>query len=387
MINVLFAGASALSNTFLNIYLWKLLKDLEQIAIFNFYIFVFTAIGFAVAGWLAKRSDRLYTLRLGIGILALFYVLILLLGARVGSVYAWLGCLQGFGAGFYWLSFSVLVFEVTEPETRDQFNGANGFLVAVAAGVAPLLAGQVLSMFADVGYRILFILSFSFFLAAVLITWWLKLRSGPPLYDLYAGFRPEEHRALWQRTLTVALLMGFREGTLYFLPFLLVFLVTKNELLASRYLLLTSVLSLLSYYFVKRFLTFERRSTFVTVASFALGGSVLLLLFQVNTFSLFVFGIINSLFTPILLVPYSCLTYDVMGRLPQAVHRKVEYLVIREAAVNLGRCLSILVLIGGAAWFQDALAIRTSFLLVGVTAVIAMFFYRRSLEEYRACSK
>ncbi|MGZ4113378.1 MAG: hypothetical protein ACXVP5_13145 [Tumebacillaceae bacterium] len=95
VINTLFAGASALSNTFLNIYLWKLLRDLDQIAIYNFFIFFFTAVGYATAGWIAKRTDRLYTLRIGIGILALFYVLILVLGARVDGLQAMLGCLLG----------------------------------------------------------------------------------------------------------------------------------------------------------------------------------------------------------------------------------------------------------------------------------------------------
>lgn len=381
-VNALFAGASALSSTFLNIYLWKLVRGLEQIALYNLVIFLFTALGYAAAGWLAKRTDRLYTLRLGVLFLAVFYVLILLLGARVGLAYAWLGCLQGAGAGFYWLSMQVLIFEVTEPETRDSFNGANGFLFAVASGAAPLLAGKVLTTLPERGYHILFMLSLGLFLAAVLCTWRLKRRSCPPCYDLRLGFSPESYGPLWRRKLRLSFFLGFREGVLVFLPFLLVFLVTRNELTASRYLLMTSVASLIAYYVVKKFLTFERRPFFVTLAALMLAGSVVLLLFRVNTLSLFTFGLLNSLFSPLLLIPYSCLSYDIMGKLPEAVHRKVEYLVVREAAINAGRVISLGVLIACEFWLPDVLSNRIAFLIVGLSPLVGLLYFRRSSAEY-----
>ncbi|KEO84192.1 MFS transporter [Tumebacillus flagellatus] len=381
-VNALFAGASALSNTFLNIYLWKLVRGLEQIALYNFLIFLFTALGYVGAGWLAKRTDRLYTLRLGVSFLAVFYVLILVLGPRVAETYPWLGCLQGAGAGFYWLSMQVLVFEVTEPETRDSFNGVNGFLVAVASGAAPLLAGKLLTALPESGYRMLFMLSFAMFTASVLCTWRLEHRTSPPDYNLRLGFSPASHGPLWRRKLLVSFFLGFREGVLIFLPFLLVFLVTGNELTASRYLLMTSIASLVAYYIVKRFLTFDRRLLFVTVSGLMLAASVLLLLFQVNTFSLFVFGLLNSLFSPLLLIPYSCHSYDVMGRLPDAVHRKVEYLVVREVAINSGRCLSLGALIACELWLPDALSNRIAFLIVGLSPLFGLILFRRSSREF-----
>jgi YQGE family putative transporter len=353
---------------------------LEQIALYNFSIFLCTALGYVLAGLIAKRSDRVYTLRIGIGLLAIFYVLILALGDRVGTLYLLLGSLLGFGNGFYWLSYNVLVFEVTEPDTRDEFNGANGFFFALASGIAPMVAGQILSKVPNFGYQVLFTLSFGFFLSAVLFTRSLDLRVGSPTFDLRCGFRPEENHRLWHQTLTTSFFLGFREGTLAFLPFLLVFLVTDSELLAGRYLWMTAVASLLSYYFVKRFLTFERRIGFVTVSAFMLGSSVLWLLIHVNTWSLFTFGIVNALFSPLLLIPYSCLTMDVMGRLPQAVHRKVEYLAIREVSMNTGRCLSILILVLSQRFWLDAVSTRIAFLLIGTAPLIGLVFFRRSFR-------
>jgi YQGE family putative transporter len=161
---------------------------------------------------------------------------------------------------------------------------------------------------------------------------------------------------------------------------LLVFLVTDSELFAGRYLWMTAISSLLSYYFVKRFLTFERRIGFVTVAAMMLGSSVLWLLIDVNTMSLFTFGVMNSLFSPLLLIPYSCLTLDVMGRLPEAVHRKVEYMVTREVSVNAGRCLSILVLILSQRFWPTFISNRIAFLMIGLAPLIGLIFFRRSFR-------
>lgn len=43
-----------------------------------------------------------------------------------------LGGLLGVGYGFYWLAFNVLTFEITEPNTRDLFNGLLGAMTSVA---------------------------------------------------------------------------------------------------------------------------------------------------------------------------------------------------------------------------------------------------------------
>lgn len=381
-INTLFAGASALSGTFLNIYFWKLLHGLSNIAVYNFFIFFFTSIGYATAGWLMKRTDRLQTLRIGVGVLAVFYVLILVLGPNVRPFYALLGCLQGFGTGFYWVSFNVLVFEVTEPETRDEFNGANGFLFSVASGASPLLAGQILTFLPAMGYTVLFAASFSLFIGAVLCTWRLTGRKRSSPYNLYAGFHPEEQRDLWHRLLGLALMMGFREGTLAFLPFLLVFLVTRSEAVAGRYLVLTAAATLIAYYVVKRTLTYERRMLFKTLSAIMLGLSVVWLLFDLTTGALFLFGVVNALFTPLLLTPYACISLDVMGKLPLAAQRMSEYLVIREFAVNTGRCLSILFLLAFAAVLPERQAIQLSFWLIGLAPLLALFFYRSCAHCY-----
>src|SRR5690625_2170255 len=69
-----------LSNTFVNVYLWKQQGDYVTIAIYNLGIFIFQPITFILAGKIAKKIDRVIVLRLGVTFLSLFFLSVLIIG-------------------------------------------------------------------------------------------------------------------------------------------------------------------------------------------------------------------------------------------------------------------------------------------------------------------
>ena len=70
---------------------------------------------------------------------------VLITGTNANRFLILLGAILGIGYGFYWLAFNVLTFEITEPETRDFFNGFLGVLNSVGGMIGPLLAGVIIS--------------------------------------------------------------------------------------------------------------------------------------------------------------------------------------------------------------------------------------------------
>ena len=69
MIGGLFAFATFLSNTFVNVFLWKQSNDYVNIAIYNLYISIFSPLSFLLAGRISKMVDRTIIIRLGMGFL------------------------------------------------------------------------------------------------------------------------------------------------------------------------------------------------------------------------------------------------------------------------------------------------------------------------------
>jgi YQGE family putative transporter len=69
----LYTLAISLSNTFVNIYIWKQTKDFLNIGLYNLAVVIAQPITFACAGKLAKNVDRIIILRLGMSALAAFF--------------------------------------------------------------------------------------------------------------------------------------------------------------------------------------------------------------------------------------------------------------------------------------------------------------------------
>ena len=157
LIGGLYSLSIALSNTFVNIYLWKQTGELKDIGLYNLAVAVAQPFTFILAGRWAKKIDRVIVFRIGIILLALFYLSVLGFGTSASKYLLLLGALLGMGYGFYWLAFNVLTFEITEPETRDFFNGFLGILSSVGGMIGPIAAGFIISRLEKfTGYSIVF---------------------------------------------------------------------------------------------------------------------------------------------------------------------------------------------------------------------------------------
>src|SRR5699024_7484223 len=144
VIGGLYSLSIFLSNTFVNIYLWKQAGDYTTIAFYNLGIYLFQPISFILEGKIDKIIDRVIVLRLGVIFLSLFFLSVLLIAEDASTYNFMLGSVLGVGYGFYWLAFNVLTFEITEPESRDFFNGFLGVPQSFAGMIAPLLVGTML---------------------------------------------------------------------------------------------------------------------------------------------------------------------------------------------------------------------------------------------------
>src|SRR3954465_8927084 len=143
LIGGLYSLSVALSNTFVNIFLWKQTGELLDIGLYNLAVTLAQPLTFILAGRWAKKIDRVIVLRIGVIFLALFYVMVLVFGTNASTYLLLLGSFLGVGYGFYWLAYNVLTFEITEPDTRDFFNGFLGILSSAGGMIGPIAAGII----------------------------------------------------------------------------------------------------------------------------------------------------------------------------------------------------------------------------------------------------
>ncbi|HET7628453.1 MAG TPA: MFS transporter [Bacillales bacterium] len=367
----------ALSNTFVNVYIWKQSGSFADLALYNLGIVIMQPLAFIVAGRWAKKVDRVIVLRVGVSLLSVFFLTVLFFGDHIEGLQMVMGGLLGIGFGFYWLAFNVLTFEITEPDTRDFFNGFLGLLSSLAGMIGPFSAGAIISsMEKFTGYRIIFTLSLLFFCCAVVLSFYLKRRSARGSYRFRQIIVERKHNLNWRAVLNAHFFQGLREGTFAFVIVIWVFITTKSALALGTYGLVQSAVSFGAYYGATRMIKNRHRKKAILAGGLALYAAVFFILFQLTYPLLLAYGVTIALAYPLLLVPYMSLTFDVIGKGWKAADMRIEYVVVRELYYNAGRVISILAFLAVVFLFDDKQAIPYLLAVLGAGHLFIYMFVR-----------
>lgn len=382
LVNGLFTAAGALSGTFLNVYLWKLKESLLFVGWFAIAVHVAGALTFLLAGKWVKEYNKMNSLRLGVALSAVFYFVVLLLETRAVA-YIWLlGALQGMASGFFWLSFNVVYFEVTGPDNRDKFNGWAGLLGSLSNMIAPWLSGMVITRMTEAsGYRVIFSISLGIFVTGVIVSFFLKKRKADSQYAWKHCWKMIRQKGNpWRHVLPALMSQGVREGVFTFLIGLLVYIATRDEMKVGNYWLITSAVALFSFWAAGKFLTPRNRSRFMMVGTLAMVAVILPFFWDVNYTTLLVFGVGTALFIPLFTVPMTSTVFDIIGRDQDSATHKVEYVVIRELGLNIGRIVGIILFIVVVSWRNHELVLSSLLLIIGSFPVLSWWFIHRTLR-------
>ncbi|MFS0672823.1 MFS transporter [Ornithinibacillus sp. 179-J 7C1 HS] len=367
-----------LSNTFVNVYLWKQAEgNYYTIAFYNLAIFIFQPLTFIAAGKIAKKVDRVIVLRLGVIFLSLFFLMVLIIGDKAAYFNFLLGSLLGIGYGFYWLAFNVLTFEITEPETRDLFNGFLGVLQSLGGMVGPFSAGFIISkMPANIGYSTIFTTSFILFICAVACSFFLKRRPAEGVYLFARVVAERKNNRNWNRILNAHIFQGLREGIFLFVITIWVYIVTQSELALGMFNLYFSGFSFVFYFLATKFIKPSKRKKAILLGSLMLFLALFIIIFHASYATLIIYGIIIGIAYPIVNVPYLSMTFDVIGKAWKAGELRIEYIVVRELFSNIGRVTSIITFIISISLFDSEKIIPILLIIFGSMHLGVYIFVR-----------
>ncbi|MEC2076554.1 MFS transporter [Metabacillus fastidiosus] len=384
VIGGMYALSIALSNTFVNVYLWKQSGgNFFDLGVYNLSIVITQPITFILAGRMAKKIDRVIVFRLGVIFLAVFFLTVLMIGDSAAKFLPVIGGTLGIGYGFYWLAFNVLTFEITEPETRDFFNGFLGILTSIAGMIGPIIAGFVISRLKNfTGYTVIFTISLILFFAAVVVSFFLKRRKAEGQYLFKRIVKERKNNRNWSFITTAHFFQGVREGTFAFVISVYVFITTNSELALGTFSLVNSSVAFVSYYLATRLIKKDMRKKAVLFGGVLLYISTFLLFFDLTYVKLLTYAVLIGVGYPILLVPYSSLTYDVIGRSWNAAQARIEYIVVRELFLNVGRFFSIVCFIIAVSFFNEKVSMPILLSTVGIGhAVIYLYIRKINLQS------
>ena len=322
-------------------------------------------------------------LRLGIAVSGLFYMLVLWLGPKA-VYYIWpLGCILGVAIGLFWLAFNIVYFEITDAGNRDFFNGWIGLLGSLTGIIGPWLSGWLISyLHGEQGYRVVFMISLCIYACAVILSFFLKKRKTQGIYQWLEPWKqlrsPKGH---WRSAATSLAFQGLREGVFSFLIGLLVYIAAKEESKLGQYMLITSAVSLVSYWVAGKWFKPKFRSMGMLLGSIMLVVVIAPLLWKVSYGTLLFMGIGTSLFIPLYMLPMVSTSFDLMGESKESVGKRVELVVLRELSLMAGRVAGTLIFIWVLSVSDSSRTITLLLLGLGAAPVGSWIFLRRVLPH------
>ncbi len=380
-VNGLFVMATALSGTYFGIYIWKASNDYFKLGWFTLITHLCMGLTFWIAGNAAKEGNKMILLRLGIAISAGFYALVLLLKGSAMH-YIWLlGIVQGAATGLFWLAYNVVYFEATEPDNRDKFNGWAGTIASLIGIVVPWSSGWLISRLGgEGGYRAIFIASAGVFLAAIATSFFIRNRKTSGNYHWQWPYHLLKQRdSSWPKVMGALAAQGVRESVFGVLIGVLIYVQTGSEMKLGNYMLLTSAVGFASFLCVGKWLKPKWRYGGMLTGAVALIAVILPMFAGFSYATLLAFGLGASLFFPLYILPMTTVVFDLIGKDEESAEKRVEYVVARELALNVGRIVGMAVFMGVIYVSQTPPAMMWLLLAIGSSPLLSWLFMRKAL--------
>lgn len=384
IIHSCFQFGASMSGLFLNLYLWRLTEDLAVNGVYNIVVFLITPIAFALGGWISKRKDRMVTYRLGIVMIAIFYLFVIIAQEQVAQYYLLFAVFNGIAAGLYWTGYIVIQYDVSTEVNRIRFLAVNMIVFNTAGLAGPALAGFIIQHNEGLqGYTIIFTLAFVMFLIAALVSFRIPMiKSHHKAYYLkFMGLVMSKNKR-WVKALYSFFVLGLFQGIMLFLPNILLFQTVGREDWVGYLGMFFSSLTVATGYVISRKAQQEHMRKYVLYSTTGIAIGAALLLIQVELWSVALFMIVFSICNPLAVNTLTSYYYRLIGTLPLKGQLRVESVVMRELFLNAGRVISIMVLILLAKDLQSAWLPVVLFAMAALQYLLVVLIKEKQTVEH-----
>lgn len=376
LISGIFALAIGLSNVFVNIFLWKKSSSFIHIAQYNLMHYVFIPIFFIVGGWISKKRNGIWPLRLGIASFMLFFIFILLFRNNVTRFIYPLGALFGMASGFYWLSFSELTFDfTTTTNNRDTFNGLNGCIMGIPSAIAPFASSYIIDKYNNLmGYFIVFAISLILFIVLILVS--LLLRSEHYSDKLEFSKILKINNSQWKDLRKSSLAWGLRDVVILFLISVLLYKTTGSELAVGKIVFISYLISSAAHLIQQKIIKPKRRAFSLHIGSIFMFIAVLGLVIRIDYTFLIIYIILDGMFMPFFVIPRLSAVYNLLTHSHEESLR-TEYIINNEIALNTGRIISTCILILLLKFVEFDKVLNYFLFFIGSSQFLSLYFLRK----------
>jgi len=289
----------------------------------------------------APRVPPSALLKVGIGLNAGFFVLLIVAGHGVAAAALPIGLVSGSALGVYWFGNNSLVYDLVRPGERGRYYGLSFTLLSLMNVVMPLVAGNLITgIGGERGYLAVFAIALVGFAAAAWLSRPIEDRGGIGGVAVGEALAlPASHRT-WGRMWVAVVLRGFKQASGGIGMIVLVAAAAHSAAAQGEYAAVTAMAAVVTSGFAGG-LRGRNRVVAMWVGAVGFSVSTVMLYTHLDLAVLLGYGAASGLVYPGLMIPINTIVLEAMDHDPGAAERRGGYVLSREVGANLGRLAAL----------------------------------------------
>lgn len=335
------------SNTFLTAYFYKITQD-NMIYISTYYIIVWIAatIGALLVGNYIKRKNKVVLYRCGIVILTVFILLIIILNEKILD-YVWLmAIIYGISVSTTGFPFNMMESELVNDKERTKYIGYKHAFGEATKVIAPIFLGAYITY---TSYKTAAMLVLVFSIIKLINSCFIKnvnvVKEKINLRKFIDTAKQYTQYPILKMYI-IEFLKGITvNGVLDKIIALLIIYEVKTDLNLGIWSSFFSICMILTMFVFAKKYNKSNSNAILTVCSFSIITSFILLLFSINITTIILYNIVYYIFIKIVFSISEINLFDYSNKPPFNKELNVEYFIFREIFLNLGRVLGYVILL------------------------------------------
>jgi MFS transporter, YQGE family, putative transporter len=384
LMNAFFSFGGALSGVFQSVFLWKLDKSYSLLAYYSLYWSLTIIVCFGLCAWIARKTNPMFTMRLGLVFYLITYLIMLIFHATLNKHIILLGTSNGLAMSLYYVGVHMAVLDLTTNDKRDQFLYVQGILLTIGGVVGPLVSGILISHFDGMfGYYVVFIATCVFFFISFLVS--LKVKGSQVTAKSYFWDVIKDPSPEWKKMYKVMFADGIVSGVYStFLITMITFAVAGGEFSLGVYNMAAEIVAIIAFYVLAKFSNPKYRIVIFAIGSISIFLSSALLSALPVLLSLIVFGIVSPVAQNMITTSMNAMIYESIEKDPNYKDRRLDYIIIREIPLGVGRIIGVCLFLAMRKYFDFEQLLPISFSLFPIVYVImipALYFIWKSPKK------
>jgi YQGE family putative transporter len=370
LMNTFFSFGTALSGIFQSVFLWKLDKSFSLLAYYSLYWSIAIIFCFGLCGWVARKTSPMITMRLGFVFYLITYLIMLLFHDTLSKHIILLGGSNGLAMSLYYVGMHMAVLDLTTNDKRDQFLYVQGILLTIGGVIAPLLSGILISQFHGmIGYYVIFIATCVFFFISFFIS--LKVKGSPITTKSYFWDVVRNPSREWKKMYSVMFADGIVSGVYTtFLITMITFKVAGSELNLGIFNTAAEIVAIVAFFVLAKVSNPNYRLAIFSIGAVSILLSSVLLSTVPILISLIIFGMISPIAMNMITTSMNAMIYESIEKDPQYKEKRLDYIIIREIPLGIGRIIGVFLFLGMRKYFAIEQLLPISFSLFPIIYVL-----------------